>query len=288
MSLRELDLRTSFNYIACFLTLDCNIGCDYCINSHGGSGRKEFRILSGEEWVEAINRITATKDLPVTLQGGEPSLHPDFIYIIRNIKSDLSIDILTNLSFDVDKFINEVDPSRLSRKAAYSNIRVSYHPAYMELDVLAKKVLKMQEAGFSVGIYGILHPTIKDEVLAAKEICLKKGIDFRTKEFLGVYNGQLYGTYRYEGAVGSIERKKCLCRVSEFIVGPDGDIFRCHHDLYKGLPSVGSMLDPGLEINNEFRECAAFGDCNPCDIKVKTNRFQEFGYTSAQITGISG
>ena len=32
-----------------------------------------------------------------------------------------------------------------------------------------------------------------------------------------------------------------------------------------------------------MRPCDVYGHCNPCDIKVKTNRFQEFGHTSVQI-----
>jgi len=40
-----------------------------------------------------LNRLDCPVDLPITLQGGEPSLHPDFIWIIKNIKKSLNIDI---------------------------------------------------------------------------------------------------------------------------------------------------------------------------------------------------
>jgi MoaA/NifB/PqqE/SkfB family radical SAM enzyme len=261
----------------------CNLKCDYCINSYSGENRTAVGTLSGRKWVEGLNRLVSRDDLPITLQGGEPSLHPDFIWIINNIRRNLNIDILTNLCFDIDTFITEINPLRLRRNAPYANIRVSYHPYYMDLDKLTKDVLKMQDAGFSIGIFGILHPKITTQVLKAQQKCRDLGIDFRTKEFLGEYNKQLHGTYLYPEAVGSGIRKDCLCRTSELIIGPEGGVFRCHHDLYKGFPSIGNLLDDHFVIEDIFRECNEFGDCNPCDIKTKTNRFQIYGHTSVEI-----
>ena len=228
----------------------------------------------------------SAEDLPITLQGGEPSCHPDFIWIINHIRKELNIDILTNLNFDVDRFIDSVDSLRLKRTAPYPSIRISYHPHYMDLDTLIEKVLKMQRANFSIGIFGILHPEFEEEILNARKRCQDLGVDFRTKEFLGRHDNKLYGTYFYEGAVGSNKRKRCLCRTSELIIGPEGEIFRCHHDLNKNFPPIGNLLDSHFEIEDVFRECDQFGDCNPCDIKVKTNRFQIYGDTSVEIKDI--
>ncbi len=286
MSLKRIHLSKRYNYIACFLTLDCNLGCHYCINYFGGAGKFKRKIISGEKWVEGLNRIVCSRDLPVTLQGGEPSLHKDFIWIIKNIRPDLNIDILTNLCFDVDEIIKNIDHLRLHRDAPYPNIRVSYHPYYMDLDELIRKVLKLQKVGFSIGIFGILHPEFEQEILEVQEKCRNLGIDFRTKEFLREYNGQIYGTYLYPEAVGNGKRKRCLCRTSELIIGPNGNVYRCHHDLYKDFSPIGNLLDRNFEIEDIFRECNQFGDCNPCDIKIKTNRFQVHGHTSVEIKDI--
>jgi MoaA/NifB/PqqE/SkfB family radical SAM enzyme len=286
MSLREIKLPERYNYIACFLTLECNLNCSYCINYFGGIRRFKKKIISGKKWTEGLNHLVCSEDLPITLQGGEPSLHPDFIWIIKNLKESLNIDILTNLCFDVDEFINNVEPSRLHRDAPYPNIRVSYHPPYMDLDQLIKKTSRLQRVGFAIGIFGILHPQFKKEILLAQKKCQDLGIDFRTKEFLGKFNGQIHGIYLYPDAVSNNKRKRCLCRISELIIGPDGGVFKCHHDLYKDFPPIGNLLDPDFEIKDMFRECDQFGDCNPCDIKVKTNRFQIYGHTSVEIKDI--
>lgn len=270
------------NYIAVFLTLACNLRCSYCINKFE-TGHLEKERLTGEQWVEGLNRIVSRDDLPVTLQGGEPSLHPDFLHILNHVKPSLNIDILTNLQFDVEKFMRSVDPHRIKRQAPYASIRVSYHPQTMKLEPLVEKVLKMQQAGYSIGIWGVLHPTQEKEILAAQAYAREKGIDFRTKEFLGVYNGTMYGTMKYEGACDHQFATKVQCRTTELIIGPNGGIYRCHSDLYEQRPPISSILDPSFEIDDRFRPCEVFGHCNPCDIKVKTNRFQEFGHTSVEI-----
>ena len=239
--------------------------------------------MTGEEWVEALDRISSRPDLPVTLQGGEPSLHKGFIHILNNVKPALNLDILTNLQFDADEFMEKVDPERIKRPSPYASIRVSYHPETMELRPLARKVLKLQDAGFSIGVWGVMHPAQATEILEARKYCAGLGIDFRAKEFLGEYKGRMYGTYKYPGSCDRGFARDVMCRTTELILGPDGGVYRCHSDLYEARPPVGNLTDPGFDIEDTFRICHAFGHCNPCDVKVKTNRFQQFGHTSVEI-----
>lgn len=283
--MKPIKIPESYNYIAAFLTLGCNYRCSYCIN-YFNSGNFIKGHISGQDWVKGLNRIISRDDLPVTLQGGEPSIHRDFIYIINNIESRLNVDVLTNLQFDVDDFIRQVDPKRLRRNSPYASIRVSYHPEVMDLENVIAKVLRMMKAGFSMGIWGVLYPAQKAVILEAQERCERLGIDFRTKEFLGEYNSSLHGTYRYEGACDKKFKKRARCKTTEFITGSDGSIYRCHADLYEGRQPIGSILDPDFEIEDKFRSCSLFGHCNPCDIKVKTNRLQQFGHTSVEIRDI--
>lgn len=286
MSLKKILFPPNYNYIACFLTFRCPIRCEYCINFLDPKKRELRKELSGREWIKAINRISFVRDVPITLQGGEPSMHPDFIWIINNISPRLRIDILTNLSFDVEHFIGSVVPSRLKRKAPYASIRVTYHPMDMDLYALISKVLRMKKAGFSIGVYGILHPQFKRKILDAQRVCQGVGIDFRTKEFLGEYEGKTFGSYRYPDAVNNLQKRVCFCRTTELVVGPNGDVFRCHHDLYRGQLPLGNLAKKDFEIKDEYRKCEHYGSCNPCDVKVKTNRSQSYGHVSVKIKDV--
>lgn len=281
--MKPIVIPESYNYIAVFMTFACNLRCSFCINDFDKRARNvKRRLLSGKEWVEGLNRIVSRPDLPITLQGGEPTLHKDFVYIVNNIKPELNLDVLTNLR-DEKVFINNIDPSRLKRDAPYASIRVSYHPEQMNLKELVEKVLKMKNLGFSIGIWGVMHPSQESKVLEAQKFCKSLGIDFRTKEFLGEHNGKMYGIYRYEGACDKKLQKTVLCKTTELIIGPTGHIYRCTADVYENRQPMGHIIDSGFQIEDNFRPCDWFGYCNPCDIKIKTNRFQEFGHSSVEI-----
>lgn len=280
--MKPIQIPAEYNYIGIFLTFACDLRCSYCINYFERKVIKRKNI-SGKDWVEGLNRIVSRDDLPVTLQGGEPSLHRDFIYIINNLKPELNIDILTNLQFDVEEFIDKVNPNRIKRNAPYASIRVSYHPEQMDLDEMIKRSLRILEANFSIGIWAVTHPKYKNVLLEAQNRCQKLGIDFRMKEFLGEFNGRLYGTYKYAGACDKKFRKNAQCRTTELLIDSEGNIFSCHADLYAETNSIGYLLDPDFKIEYKFRDCSNFGYCNPCDIKIKTNRFQQYGHTSVDI-----
>ncbi len=278
----ELAIPERYNYIAVFLTLACDLRCPFCINRFSEDVER-YPALPGDRWLEGLNRIVSRPDLPVTLQGGEPSLHPDFHAIVNGLRSDLNIDILTNLQFDVDAFMEAVPPGRVRREAPYASIRVSYHPGQTDLAALVTNVVKLLEHGYSAGVWAVQHPGYTQDIEHAGRTCSRAGIDFRVKEFLGFHDGRLHGTYKYPEALIGRAVRPVECRTSELIVGPTGDVFRCHADLYQGRQPIGSILDRSFRIEDTYRPCDCFGLCNPCDVKVKTNRYQEFGHTSAEI-----
>ncbi len=286
MNLKEVRLPDRYNYIAVFLTLRCNFNCSYCINSFSGRKIPNDITIPAQDWINVLNRLVSREDLPVTIQGGEPTLHPGFIEIINSLKKDLKIDILTNLSFNVEEFIDKVNPLRFKRISPYPAIRISYHPEFMDLHQLVKKAAKLHKAGFPIGIYAIEFPWEETRIQVLKKTCEGEGIIFKTKEFLGKYHGNIFGTYIYPEAVRREKREKCKCRTSELIIGPSGDVFRCHHDLYSNFNSIGNLNEQDFAIQDIFRECDEFGYCNPCDLKIKTNRFQIFGHSSVEIKNI--
>ena len=290
---RYIKPKKHHNYVAFFPTLACNLQCSYCINLHGAGSRYQQAKranLTPEEWIQATNRLILRDDLPLTFQGGEPTLYKGFYKIVNEVKEEIKMDLLTNMAFDVDEFIENVPVGRFLREAPYAAIRVSYHPGQNDINDLIKKTLKMQEAGFRVGLYGVLIPdnAIERHILEVKETCLKLNIDFRTKEFLGVYKGQLYGTFKYENSINSGQMLHCECKTTELIVDPGGYVYKCHADLYQGRNPIAHILDKNFteEEIDKFRDCDFYGDCNPCDVKVKTNRFQIFGHTSVEIKSI--
>ena len=279
--MKEVYVPDELTYIGAFLTFRCHFGCSYCINRH--NLLKPRDELTPKEWIKGLNRLEMRRKLmvPITLQGGEPSAYTGFIELIKGLKDEVYIDMLTNLDFDIEEFMREISPERLQRDVPYASIRVSYHPEFSELETLLKRIVRMQDNGYSIGLFAVDHP--ETDIDYVRDKALACGIDFRTKELLGNYKGKLYGLYKYPEAVNGSDLKMVECKTTELIIAPDGYIHRCHRDLYHGENPVGHILDENLSISFPFRKCTRYGECNPCDIKMKNNRFQQFGHCSVVI-----
>ena len=259
---------TQLNYIGVFLTFACRMGCSYCINHHGEfTPRKEISYL---EWMKILRCIRTREDLPISLQGGEPTQYEGFYELVYQLhRAGKKIDLLTNGDFDVDKFIFLTTPEMFRRDAPYASIRFSYHYNSVGRELIPK-VERLQDKGYSVGIWGMDHPDMFDRNKNMAAMCRRYGIDWRMKEYLD----ETHGTYKYpEYMKGGIE--SCLCKSSEMLFAPDGQIHRCHRDLYAGI-------DPQDKFIGGFRLCVA-PRCNSCDVKEKTNRLQQGGHCSVEI-----
>ncbi|MEK6823605.1 MAG: radical SAM protein [Nanoarchaeota archaeon] len=315
--MKETQLPETYNYIAVFPTMRCNLDCGFCLNAFSNDFiRGKFNTISPPEWIDGLNRINTRKGVPITFGGGEPFVYYGFIDVINGIKSETEIDILTNLRWGkkgIDLFIEKVNPKRLKRNASYPSIRISYHPGqkFMDPKSLVEDAKRLQNAGFSLGIYSVQYPS-SEQLQAITQMqfrCADAGILFRVKDFTGKYNGTIYGDYsKFPGATKysfpdmnggipflesreiqitkGIETKLVDCKTSELIIGPNADVYRCHRDLYAEKLSIGNLLDHNFEIKDIFLSCSLYGICNPCDVKVKTNYKQEIGNTSVEITNI--
>lgn len=263
-----------YSYIEVYLTLACNFQCQYCINKHTGVNRKR-QELSTREWILGINNIQPGK-LPITFGGGEPTIRKDFYEIVNGLHEDISIDLLTNGYFDESELINSIPVTRFKPNTAgtlpsdsmYKSIRISYHPKSSDVDSVIRKAAVLDDAGYSVGIFGLNHPENLRSNIAMSERCHKIGVYFFIRDFLGYYRDLLYGYYKYPGALNG-NLKSCQCRTQELLIDPSGDIHRCHKCLYDGTECIGNILNLAYEITDEFYPCESYGACNPCDVKLK-------------------
>jgi len=332
MSLPTLALPESLNYVAVFLTMGCNLNCSYCINDPVQDGSRNIKFplkvlgkrkeMTPGEWALALNRIPFRDDLPLTLQGGEPTLYKGIGHILS--ATPHYYDILTNFALKPAAFFAAIDGriDKLQRDAPYPSIRVSYHKDEMDrtwgdgFSELVQRCEGLAAFGLSVspikaesdvGIYMVAHP---DNV--APHVSAYSGrVPFERKEFLGVHDGKLYGTYKYPHSIDLVSSGEhnstleCECRTSELLIDPLGFVWGCHYYLYESWVScgmdakfaqlqaknfrfdpalfvgkpflpLGHMLDPAFtgEELTQFHFCNHYGRCVGCDTKTKNNRFQ--------------
>lgn len=349
IDLPPLVLPENLNYIAVFLTLDCNLNCAYCINDpdQGGQRRELFHnpdtALPPQDWIRGLSRIPCSGDLPITLQGGEPMLY----WGSRGLGEILAglphyFDLLTNFALTPERFARALDgqQAKLQRNAPYPSIRASYHPQEMErawkgrgFEELVERCAALADFGFrvspvkaesDVGIYMVAHPD--NAVTPRMRAAFQGRVPFETKEFLGMHNGQLFGSYLYPfsthlAAANIYPRAlNCECRTSELLLDPLGFVWGCHFYLYEAwkngdaarefpllrqmgyrfnlnsgklftgqaLRPTGHILDADftMETLREFRHCSCYGRCVGCDTKVKNNRFQSLDDMNVAHTSV--
>lgn len=301
--MEKIYLSESYKTISAFLTFRCNLGCSYCVNKASNEKiyRKGFNELSGEEWVTGLNRLETKVETPLVFTGGEPLLHKDFIYILNNVKEELKINLLTNLNWreeKMEKFIKEVSPDRIQKDAPFPSIRASYHPEQVgEGELLIENAIRLKKEGFNVGIEAVMYPSPSQlEAIERMNMkCKEREISFRTKSFMGIYKGVddlgkpfliKHGNYsRYPDAVFNKKTKKCMCKASDILINPSGNIYKCQRDLLLTENTIGNLLSPDLQISGDFSFCSNYGQCHPCDIKTKATSNKKFN-TGVEIKDI--
>jgi len=278
-----------YDYVGVYLTDKCFLKCPYCLTSHHGAtfiGRQGSPHLSAKDWMKGLNRLVLPKDVPITLQGGEPFLYKGIWEILEGI--DHKVDIMTALPpfLTREHFLKLKTLAWNRRPAPYPTIRVSYHKGQNDFKELVGRIADLNDI-LSIGLYYLTHPSIPEAEIAEMKCYAKaKGVELRAKDFLGLHQGKMHGELKYSGSVvGRRAESAVYCRNTVVPIAPDGRIYLCHSDLY--FNRVGRALGHILDVHFEFPEkhlpCPNFGLCSECDVKIKTNHFQQYGYTSVDI-----
>ena len=282
-------------YFGVFLNMNCSLPCEYCVQKITLPEVQVVRypLVPGKEWVEALNSIAgrtkkrflrSPKRKKLSVTGGEPSLHPDFIYILNNLDKDWKITVTSNFSSPFfDKDIKSLKQIKRSHGLKFD---ASFHFMYANIEKFIENVKKMKRAGFLVhSIFLVAHPAHMKEIEEYKNRLLKIHKTVKLQRFFGRHEGDLYpienaydvvceqedGIRNYEAyheGFNQSGKKDIYCRIKKVLFAPNGDIYNCHYKLYTGhKDKFGNLFDKDLHIvmPQGFFLCHDYGFCNPCD-----------------------
>ena len=122
------------------VTEHCSGGCPYCVykNNQKVISRSFRDSLPAIEFFNYMNNIK--QGLCLTLIGGEPTLHPDFIKIISSLKIS-KINIFTNLQRDMSFW------KYLVNSEIKFNILTSYHHHKTDFNSYFEKIKYLYDSG---------------------------------------------------------------------------------------------------------------------------------------------
>lgn len=266
-------------------TFNCNYKCSYC--QYWAKGKNErLAHLDIKKWKEIWDGIFEKYwCCHVRFAGGEPSTYPDFFDLLGALLEKHTVDITTNLSFDISAFSKKVKPGGIS-------ISASFHPEFDEINAFLDKILFLHHNGYPSTIAYVAYPPHLEKIKYFKSIVEEKNIMFKIIPFNGEYKRKCYprdyttqerllmeglasdslNTHLneinerwYEWNVKrqpqQIKKEGRLCRMGQMyaIIHPDGLVSRCctRKDDGSFLEVLGSIYDENFRLLDEPAPCKA-------------------------------
>ncbi len=229
------------------VTSNCTQDCRYC-DLH-----KNEKTFYPEKIIKFINKLSEHKNVILTLFGGEPTSHPDFIKILQKLNNNITLGIFTNLSKDI-YFLEKI----LEIK---SNIKfeTSYHPSFTNYLEYKKKIKFLIERGVSVSIAFMYDTSINDLKQKYGELCsicketspniidyfdqivskeekdwileeLKnksKNIFLKYQESGVVYDALTTPSFLWMNNINNYKYYLCECGKKCFYISSNGDVYPC-------------------------------------------------------------
>lgn len=274
------------------IAFKCNYKCSYC-EVIKREPEFTYQPVEIERWRKVWDRIF---DLywctHVRFSGGEPSVYPGFWKLVGMLLEKHTVDVTTNLSFDIKEITDNVKPGALS-------ISASFHPQFADMKEFLAKVKALHFGGYPSTISYVGYPPHLDKIPEYKKLVEGEHIYFKIIPFAGTYQGKQYpasytpeekrllegfakdskdehlnemNTRWYEWRVEKEEKpvskikRDAPCRMGQMYakIHPDGTVTRCcagYHGKESGV--MGHILDPEFRLYDEAKPCSVAFPC-PC------------------------
>lgn len=278
-----------------FFNLDCNLKCHYCVQkiSLPHKPLANYGIRSGKEWIEALNAIAnrtkkrflrPARIKKLSILGGEPTVYPDFLYVLNNLDKDWKITITSN--FDSPFFDQDIRIMKSIKNKRRIRFNGSLHFVHTPPERFIANVQKLKGAGLKVHtLYLVAHPAYLAQTLDYKRKLQRVHPRVKLQRFLGFYKDNLYpqkSHYKieqeqidgisnyslYQEGFGQEKTSDIFCHSDKVLIAPNGDIYNCHYKLYTGHKDRLANLfedEVRVRIPRKYFACEDFGFCNPCD-----------------------
>lgn len=258
----------------------CNYRCTYCntpkpaqpLEMWKERNRKKVAYPGLETWIKVWKDIYeryGSSEIHIT--GGEPFIYPNFIELIKELSKIHTLEIITNLAFNVYSIINNMTPDRL-------RLGTTFHPEFTDVHEFLEKHKILRKHGFETWSNYVLYPPLLEMTAKYKSEFDKFGIPFNMQPYLGFYKGKEYpmgysseellllkDCYREDDIVNkkTIEWKTSApkrnmrdkpCRMGQMYakIYPTGDVYRCCANEVSGL---GNLIDGTFELIEEALPC---------------------------------
>lgn len=255
--MEDKELKYTFGWDLCHT---CNYRCPYC-HVWEKHSPKDI-MLDGPGWERIWGRIfDKYGSCHIYMSGGEPSHYPYFFDLVRRLTKKHSVEICTNLSWDVDKLIPEIPAGTL-------RVASTFHPAFAVFEDFFMKVVKIKGYLPNNQIYYVAYHGIQIKEMVERSRRLKeRGINLIPLPLRGnqeVLNSEEeekiirevspYKSDKIEYQLQKITPRGKLCRAGQryAVIRAHGGVDRCSQC---SIGEVGNITDEAFRLFDEPRAC---------------------------------
>jgi len=241
------------------LCYTCNYRCPYC-GVWKNRSEKDI-VLTAGEWQVIWDRIyDVYGSCHIYMSGGEPSFYPHFYDLVLMLIQRHSVEVCTNLSWDIERFIPNIPAGTLK-------IAATFHPTFARFDDFFKKAVKAKEYLPNRQIYYVAHSGQIKEMPERSRRFKGQGIDLiplplrgdgyvlnsneekKIIEEISPYRGD-----KIEYQLQRISPKGKLCRAGAHyaVIRAHGAVDRCSQ---YNTGEVGNIADSDFKLFSEPRKC---------------------------------
>ena len=252
-----------------YINNECNYNCSYChpekIKPVNIEIERWFEI-----WDNIFNRYGCCQ---IDISGREPFLYLSFIDLIKYLSQKHILQFSTNLSWDLDVFVENINPRRVKMGA-------SFHPEFVKLDKFLKKLILLREKGFDIWVTYVGYPLFLKDMAEYKRKVEEQNIPFNILPFSGEFGGRVYpqgytdeekkllsifddavnkDTIEWKTKNWKANTKGKLCRMGQMYarIYPDAEAHRC---CGKGSQRLGNLIEGTFKLLDEHLPC----ECDNC------------------------
>ena len=253
----QIDItQVTFGWDLCYT---CNYRCPYC--GVWNKDTNDKRILTAEEWARIWDRVYGQYgSCHIYMSGGEPATYPYFYELVEKLIKRHSVEICTNLSWDIARLIPRIPPGILK-------VAPTFHPSFAEFETFFNKVTRIKDYLPNSQIYYVAYPDqIKDMPERSRRL-KSRGISLIPLPLRG--NGFVLNSEEEKRIVEEISPYKGdkidyqlqkispggkLCRAGQHyaVIRVDGAVDRCSQ---YSTGELGNFMDESFKLSDRPMPC---------------------------------
>lgn len=172
------------------ITRRCDLACPHC---YIDAGRRRHGEMTTERWIEILDEMAEMGVWAVAFTGGEPTLHPDFVELVRHARSrDLLVGIATHGLFLTDDFLETLPRDGVIVSVSIDDLHVGRRGHNVPTELAKEAILRAKSHGF---LTNVMTNTHRKNIGALKEMmdwAEHNGVSVRSVPFSPIGRGKLH------------------------------------------------------------------------------------------------